>query len=90
MSREIKPFGLRMPPELRELLKQHAELNRRSLNSEIVARLQTTLDPSERRSQSDATVQTHDVVVLSDAERALLNVFRSLLPDKQLALLSLF
>ena len=39
----INPFGLRMPPELKKQLIQASEANRRSLNQEIVARLQDSL-----------------------------------------------
>lgn len=41
-ARLIAPLQVRMPPELREYLKEAAERNRRSLNSEIVARLEHT------------------------------------------------
>lgn len=34
---EIAPFGVRMPPELKDWLKRRAERNRRSANSEILA-----------------------------------------------------
>lgn len=40
MNRSIAPFGLRMPDDLKEWLKEQAALNRRSLNSEILARLE--------------------------------------------------
>ena len=39
MSRDINPFGLRMPPELREAAEKSAGENGRSLNSEIVFQL---------------------------------------------------
>ncbi|SFB46224.1 Arc family DNA-binding protein [Azotobacter beijerinckii] len=39
MSREITPFALRMPPELRAKVEHAAKESRRSLNSEIVDRL---------------------------------------------------
>lgn len=40
MSRDINPFGLRMPPQLRASAERSAEQNGRSLNSEIVFQLQ--------------------------------------------------
>lgn len=40
MGREINPFGLRMPAELRRLMEKSAKINRRSLNAELVMRLQ--------------------------------------------------
>lgn len=41
-ARKISPLQVRMPPELREWLKSEAAKNHRSLNSEIVARLETS------------------------------------------------
>jgi len=40
MTRDIKPLGVRMPEELKQWLKDQAEKNMRSLNSELVIRLQ--------------------------------------------------
>ncbi|OGA47096.1 MAG: hypothetical protein A3F74_21280 [Betaproteobacteria bacterium RIFCSPLOWO2_12_FULL_62_58] len=96
MSRGINPFGLRMPPELRESLKREAKLNGRSLNAEVVARLRTSTDapdpndPPRRGSGSRAIVEPRSARALTDAERAMLAVFRKLSPERQLALLSLF
>ena len=42
MSRDIAPFGVRMPSDLKAYLEQCATNNKRSLNAEIVARLQET------------------------------------------------
>lgn len=47
MSREINPFGLRMPADLKAQLEDAAHNSRRSLNAEIVARLQESFAPSE-------------------------------------------
>lgn len=41
-ARQISPLQVRLPLELREWLKAEAERNRRSLNSEIVARLEAS------------------------------------------------
>jgi predicted HicB family RNase H-like nuclease len=41
-ARKISPMQVRLPPELKEWLKVEAAKNRRSLNSEIVARLEAT------------------------------------------------
>ncbi|HMT93902.1 Arc family DNA-binding protein [uncultured Thiothrix sp.] len=43
MSRDVNPFGLRMPPELKEELEVLAEQNRRSLNAEIIVRLEESV-----------------------------------------------
>jgi predicted HicB family RNase H-like nuclease len=51
-ARKISPLQVRCPPELHQFLKEQAKLNRRPLNSEIVARLEMsrqlifTLPPS--------------------------------------------
>lgn len=42
MSRAIAPFGLRMPPELKKEIEESAKRNKRSLNAEIVDRLEET------------------------------------------------
>ncbi|WP_394260819.1 Arc family DNA-binding protein [Moraxella boevrei] len=47
MSRDIAPFGVRMPAELKKHLNDKADENKRSLNAEIVARLQQSVDNEE-------------------------------------------
>lgn len=42
---QIAPFGLRMLPELKEKIEQSARESGRSMNAEIVARLEASLDP---------------------------------------------
>lgn len=42
--RNINPFGLRMQPSLKEALEHSAQLNKRSLNAEITARLESTFE----------------------------------------------
>jgi hypothetical protein len=43
MSRDIAPFGVRMPHEMKEQLTDAAQRNRRSMNAELVARLEWSL-----------------------------------------------
>lgn len=43
----ITPYGLRMPRELKDTLDEEARRNGRSLNSEIVARLQASIQADE-------------------------------------------
>ena len=40
MSRDIAPFGVRMPTELKALVEEAAAANGRSINAEVVTRLQ--------------------------------------------------
>lgn len=42
--RNIAPFGLRMPDDLREIIQQRAKENGRSMNSEILQMLRDLLD----------------------------------------------
>lgn len=39
-TRDINPFGLRMPSEIRTWLEEQAAANRRSLNSELLVILE--------------------------------------------------
>lgn len=48
MSRDISPFGLRMPPAIKTALEEAARDNRRSLNAEIVARLEQSIAQGEQ------------------------------------------
>ena len=50
------PLGLRLPSDLRAHLKAQAEANRRSLNSELVFRLEQTRRVDVRQAKSKASV----------------------------------
>jgi hypothetical protein len=52
-ARKINPLQVRLPPDLREWLKQEAEINHRSMNSEIVLRLEASRTCQEHRTKSD-------------------------------------
>lgn len=92
MSRDIKPFGLRMPDELKASIEREARFNGRSLNMEIVERLRRSLEPPIRTEGGLQVAETPGSYTpeINDIERKLLTVFRRLPPEKQLALLSLF
>lgn len=47
MSRDITPFGLRMPPDLKKKVEASAKREGRSLNAEICARLLSSFDASK-------------------------------------------
>lgn len=90
---DINPFGLRMPPDLKNAMEKEAQINGRSMNAEIVNRLRSSLDQTKARpsnSYQAAEVPPAAYVVNDDTERAMLAVFRRMSPEKQLALLSLF
>jgi hypothetical protein len=44
MIRDIAPIGLRVPPDLKARIRKAASENGRSMNSEILARLETSFD----------------------------------------------
>jgi|GEM_PF-3535048 len=48
MSRDIAPFGLRMPLKLRQAVEKSAKANGRSLNAEIVHLLTFALETSSK------------------------------------------
>lgn len=60
MSRDINPFGLRMPLELRTQVEAAAKANGRSLNSEILARLQESF---ESRKEGDTLQRVSELPV---------------------------
>jgi hypothetical protein len=46
MSRDISPFGVRMPQDLKARIEESAAKSGRSINAEIVARLQSSFETS--------------------------------------------
>ena len=92
--RDIAPFGVRMPSDLKEVLEREAKINNRSMNSEVIARLKNSLERQTAAATANyaasASVNAGYTNVLSDSERQLLGVFRRMPVEKQLALLSLF
>lgn len=61
MSRDITPFALRMPPEMRSKVDLAAKECRRSLNAEILARLEATISIEEMLKHMGATTPLHEV-----------------------------
>lgn len=51
MSRDINPFALRMPPEVRAKVEEAAKQNHRSLNAEILARIESSLVEAQQAEQ---------------------------------------
>lgn len=49
----IAPFGLRMQPELRKKLEESASKNGRSLNAELIARLESSFQTKKSLSVDD-------------------------------------
>lgn len=87
--REIAPFGVRMPPDLKARLTTEAMRNGRSLNTEVVARLSASLRDEAPRVVMQPSSNGYMENSLSQADLDLLVIFRKLPTEKQLALLSL-
>lgn len=96
---------LRLPQELKTALQRAATIEGRTLTAEANLRLQKSFDAStgyiqtnlgSRHEVNDASRDNTSANSnwpasdLSDTDRAMLNVFRRMPPEKQLALLSLF
>ena len=65
MSRDIKPFGLRIPPDLKDRIKESARINGRSINSEIVHRLLFSFDAEQteaRLSAIETAMEEHGLI----------------------------
>lgn len=45
-DKQQAPYSLRMPPEMRDALEKSAKVNRRSLNAELLLRLERSLSGS--------------------------------------------
>ncbi len=62
MSRDIAPFGLRIPPELKSWLEQQAKNNGRSLNAEVIQRLGLMMSQSIAQSKENQNSLNAEVV----------------------------
>lgn len=49
MTRQIRPFGLRMPDDLKDQVKDAAAREGRSMNAQIVQHLRTIYQPDEQK-----------------------------------------
>lgn len=57
MASPIPPFGVRMPPELKDWLSEQARQSRRSLNGEIVKRLEESRVREKRANRTAGKVE---------------------------------
>lgn len=90
MSRDIPPYGLRMPPDLKATLERQAELSGRSLNAEINARLLASLEEGKPHAVTPALKEPPSDYLLNKPESEMLTLFRRWTADRQLAFLVLF
>ena len=97
---DIAPFGWRLPPKTKDELFKAARHNGRSLNAEIVARLVWSLQyekisliqreqsqPIQLRTEQEGKIYSAE---FSELEITLLETFRKMPVENQLALLTLF
>ncbi len=93
-----KPYKVlvRLPPEMRDLLAQSAQHYRRSMNSDIVARLQESFRGiADTTREQGLAPPMHDQFEqlfradLSPREKLLITAFRRLNNDQQLGLVAL-
>ncbi|HSG88584.1 MAG TPA: Arc family DNA-binding protein [Pseudomonadales bacterium] len=97
-SKSAEKFVVRLPHGMRRRIADAARCYRRSMNSEIVARLEQSLNsgsaPYPVHDDGDAAADTGvaDGRPAGDAdlEATLLRIFRSLSPERRRALLALF
>ena len=68
MSRDITPFALRMPPEMRTRVEASAKEKRRSLNAELLARLESTFAEEDRVLHMDLGEYASEILAAVDAE----------------------
>lgn len=90
---EVEKFVVRLPMGMRARIADVARTNHRSMNSEIITRLEdslngvSTVEPSALPSASTPALRV--IERASDKEQRLLARFRSMSADKQTALLEL-
>lgn len=89
---EVEKFVVRLPQGMRARIADVARANHRSMNSEIITRLEDSLNGAVAVEQPSALPTAPGLRVIeraSDREQQLLARFRSMTADKQAALLEL-
>lgn len=87
MGRNITPFGLRMPPDLKKRIEKSAQTNRRSMNAELVLRLQDSVDKDPIFTPDIREAAEH--YTLTADQSMLLSAYNELSPRHRRALLEL-
>jgi hypothetical protein len=101
MSKEIRktsdiaPLGVRMQPELKSALVDVARKNGRSLNAEVVLRLEQSFQEPVPSVYSPGVSQPESAyaprrAIPTQLQEMMLDIFDTLPVEKQLALISLF
>ncbi|WP_423173827.1 Arc family DNA-binding protein [Stenotrophomonas maltophilia] len=77
MSRQIMPFGLRMPDHLRAALESSAKEAGRSLNTEIVRRLLQTFEETDMPAGEEEGLAQFKIRLPSDLLKAIKVIAKS-------------
>ena len=86
--REIAPYGLRLTPKLKQRLDEQAQAGGRSLQKEIVMRLELSLHTNNHHEVRQEV--SNYSPALSEIDAEMLRLFRDWPSEKQLAFLTLF
>jgi len=89
---EVEKFVVRLPKGMRKKISEVSRLSHRSMNSEIIARLEQSFaqqDDTETPAPTAPVLRAVGRSSGADRESALLAYFRTLSADKQTALLAL-
>ncbi len=89
-SRTADKFVVRLPDGMRSRIAEMARHHHRSMNSEIIARLECSLLQRGANSPPPPPLEIAGNTALSGSEQALLQIFRQLSGRQQNALLALF
>lgn len=85
----IVPFGLRMQPNLKQRIEAMARANNRSLNAEIVSRLEASLDAAETEPGKAGWVKTAKRAAASSPPNDRLDALEAEVRELRLGLLEL-
>ena len=87
MARDINPFGLRMPQDLKKRIEKSAKTNRRSINAELILRLQDSIEKDPLFiPEIHESAKNYE---LTEEQNALLKAYNGLSPRRRRALLEL-
>jgi len=75
-------FQVRMPDGLRDRIREAAEANSRSMNAEIVARLESSFDPATNEA-SALRDELLDMLAISKRQADMIDKLMAMLPDRR-------
>lgn len=66
LTRDLAPFGVRMPPELKARIQAAAEASNRSMNAEIIYRLQMTFEMDDYVPKENVHTDSPELLLSAD------------------------